>query len=453
MSEPATEVLIVGSALSGLVLGYRLHQAGIRVQVLEQSLRAGGSVVTFAQGDFLAEGGFSSLLGTQAVFDLIADLGLITRLVRPRVRPERFIWQRNRLLPLPNHWSALLTTPLLSVSGKLRCLGEVLVPPLAISQEETVREFVERRFGREVAEVIVAPFIAMICGGDPGQLSAQTALKTWYTLECQRGHVLRGLHKGLLTEPISLRTGLQELISALTVALGPRLCLDQQVTQILPIPGGGYQVLTKSQPPINVPVVILATPAYVGAGLLKELDTILARKLASIYYAPMVTAALAYPQATIPHPLNGWGHLLPRDQGFNSLGAVWSSSVFPDRAPPGWHLMTTWLGGALDPQCADLDTDDLIRLAAGDLAKIFGLRQEPKLVGILRREQAIPQYCLGHVDKIRYLHERLKQFPGLFLCSNYLEGITLSDAIAQANAQAPLIQKYLQANRQVSQYR
>jgi oxygen-dependent protoporphyrinogen oxidase len=212
-------------------------------------------------------------------------------------------------------------------------------------------------------------------------------------------------------------------------------------------------VTLKQGPVLLAPVVVLATPAYASAPLVQNFDPLLARKLASIYYPPLATVALAYPQATINHPLEGWGHLIPRDQGLNSLGAIWSSSLFPERAPAGWHLITCLMGGAMDPQIKELDEEEMIRLAHSDLQKIFGLRQDPKVIAYYRRDQAIPQYCLGHMAKVTQIKALLKARPGLFLCANYLAGLSLSEMVHQATQLAQPVRQYWLSQQTVSQYR
>jgi len=440
------DVLVVGSSLPGLTLGYRLQRMGLKVRILEANLQP--PVFSLNQADFLVERGLGDLLATPTVQALLTELDLTDQLVTAGVRPQRFLWSKNRLWPLPDDGLALLTTPLLTPWAKLRCLGEILITP--VLNEETVCEFVTRRFGEEVAQVICTPLIQAIYAGDPGQISAEVVLRGLLAQEKSQGSVLRSWLMGtrpVFTPTVSLRQGLQKLLDKLRAQLTNSLFQDQ-LLQVTPLETG-YQV-TLAEQSLRVGIIAFTTPAYTTGQLLKPLDPILARKLLSIYYPPLVTVALAYPKATLNHALDGWGHLTPRAQGFNTLGAIWSSSLFPDRAPAGWHLLTCLLGGAMDPQVQDLDEEDLIRLAHGDLQKIFGMRQEPRVLDCFRREHSLPQYCLGHGEKVRQIQGRLAQLPGLYLCGNYLGGPSPTEVIFQATHLATTIQAYWRSQERVT---
>ncbi len=452
MAEPgatvsSADVLIIGAGLSGLVLAYRLRQQGIRVSLVEQRLRAGGTIQSVSQGDFLAEAEVRDLVATPTLLELIVELGLRESLVSAQIQPLRYLWSQQKLSPFPTNWLTLLATPLLSPQGKLRCLGEVTVPRRLRHEEENIREFITRRCGEEVANILIAPFISFVYGGDPGQLSVQATLPDWASLEQSKGRLLDNFfrrYRKTFSPLISFRQGLQELVIALRKTLDAQFFPGQEVVLLTANETGGYRVEFQSGQILIVPTLVLATPAYVGATLLKDLAAPLARKLSSIYYPPLASVSLAYPQVALSHPLNGWGHLIGRPQGLNTLGAVWASSLFPQRAPVGWQVLTSLLGGTLDAQVQDLDEEDLIRLAHGDLQKIFGIRQEPKVLLCHRQERSYPQFCLGHTAKITYIENLLTKLPGLFLCHNYLSGSTLNDAVVQAQKTAQVVQQYCQ---------
>jgi len=447
VSELSADVVIIGSGLSGLVLGYRLQRLGLRVCVLEPSPQ--GPIFSVNQGGFLVERGLGDLLATPQVMNLLTELGLADQLVSATVKPVRYLWRQNRLQPVPDQISALLTTPLLTPLAKLRCLSEVFVKPG--QTEETVTEFVTRRFGEEVAQIICAPIIQAVYGGDPGQLSAEAILKTCVAQERKHSSVLRAWLVGtktVFTPTVSLSQGLQQLITTLILQLKQSFTPNQTVLRLQKL-DRGYELLTTTGESLRTEVLVLATPAYSSGNLLKPLHAALARKLLSIYYPPLVTVALGYPQATLNHPLEGWGHLIPKGQGLNTLGGIWSSSLFPGRAPAGWHLITCLLGGAADPQAQELEEEDLVRAAHCDLQKIFKMRQEPRLIDCHRRPASLPQYCLGHPQKVAQIESGLQQMPGLFLCGNYLAGISPSEVIAQATGVAPRIHQYWLSQQRV----
>ncbi len=465
-SPLSTEVLVIGAGITGLTLALRLQQGSRSVLLAEASPRVGGCISSQAQGGYRWEEGPNSFTPVPALLNLIAEVGLADQLVLADAKLPRYVYWERELLPVPMSPAAALGSRLLSVGGKLRALrgllGFVAPPP---GKEETVRQFFQRQLGKEVVERLVDPFTSGVFAGDIDQLSATAAFARIATWEERYGSLFAGAFRDPRhpPEPIApeiqplprrgqlgnLRQGLQQLPQAIAAKLGNSLQLGWKATQIQR-EEGGYQV--EFQTPtgsrwVLAQQVVLTVPAYAAAPLLQPLNPEASRLLLQIPYPPVAVVALAYPEQALPSPLRGFGHLIPRSQGFRSLGTIWASCLFPERAPQGYHCFLTFVGGATDaayarqrgiPPIEALSAQERAQLVHTELSQILLTSPaEPLWLGERLWPQAIPQYTLGHRQRIAQLQECLaRQTPGLWVCANYLDGVALGDCVRRAEALA-----------------
>ncbi|WP_322111849.1 protoporphyrinogen oxidase [Aerosakkonema funiforme] len=191
--------------------------------------------------------------------------------------------------------------------------------------------------------------------------------------------------------------------------------------------------------------LVLTSPAYVTSEVWQNLAPSASQALKEIPYPPVACVVLAYPETALKHPLRGFGNLIPRGQGIRTLGTIWSSSLFPGRAPAGWQLLTNFIGGATDIEIGDLDDEQIVRAVHQDIRRIL-LKQDlqPKVIAVHLWKRAIPQYTLGHHQRLEQINRDLEQFPGLFLCSNYFDGVSLGDCVKRAVERSAEIRQYLQ---------
>ena len=441
-------IVIVGAGISGLAAAWFLHRKGFTVRVLEARDRVGGVIDTESVDGYLIERGPNSTMQKpggpdDALGRIVAQIGLTDRLLEaaPAAR-KRFVMRGRRLMALPGSPAGGIATKLFSWPAKLRLLAEPFIG--RARNEETIAEFVTRRLGREFLDYAIAPFISGVYAGDPAALSVRAAVAKIYALERDHGSLIRGaiamrkLGKGAgmpAGRLVSFDRGMAVLPAAIaealpagTVETGCRvdaLIRDGDVWKVrYGGPDGSKEVAARH--------VLLAVPAGATADLVGPLAPQAAALLRSIPYAPIVSAGLGYGREQVGHPLDGFGFLVPRVEGVRTLGGLFSSTLFPGRAPDGRVLLTAFIGGTLDPEAVDLDDEALAGLVGADLAAALGIEGDPSPVRLSRYQAAIPQYTMGHLDRVAGIDEQLASLPGLHLRASWRDGVAVSDCIRNA---------------------
>jgi protoporphyrinogen/coproporphyrinogen III oxidase len=436
-------IAIIGAGVTGLTAAHRLKQQGCRVVVYESGDRIGGVVYSERRTGYLAELGPQSLTPAPAgVAALLQELGLDQRKIHPSPAAQtRYIVRRGRLIRLPMSPPELLTSRLLSNTGKLAIFGEPLIEPSDAAIDESVAAFVRRRFNQEVVDYIANPFVAGTFAGDPEQLSVRHALPQLHALERVQGSVIKALHQTLKSrkEPtgggaswgrvISFPEGLQELPDALGRGLTSDIRLRAPVTQLRQS-GGGWIVGAAFQTPEPYDGVVYAAPAH----SLDEIDLDLSgwqrlATLSSIVHPPIAVLALGFRREQIAHPLDGFGVLVPEVERRRILGAIFSSTVFPDRAPADHVLLTVFVGGTRDPDLVQIDSQTLTARVLDDLRMLLGAQGEPSFRALKVWPKAIPQYTLGYGRFKDIASEIERRNPGLVLAGTYRDGISLGEAV------------------------
>ena len=439
---------VVGGGISGLAAAWYMHLAGLTVRVLERAGVPGGTIGTIEDGGWMIEKGPNSALETTPLFDaMFRALGIAgERLYADPASDRRYILRGGRLHALPMSPGAFLTSTLWTAPGKLRLLKEPLVGRAA--GEETVAGFVRRRLGSEFLDYAINPFVAGVYAGDPERLSVRAAFPKLYALEARYGGLVRGMIGGARerrrraetakdrARMFSFRAGMQTLPRALAHALGDALELGAAV-EAVEHDGGKFTVRYRREGEaraVTSRAAVMAVPAYAAEGLVRPLAPGAADALGRIGYPPVTEVFLGYRREAIGRPLDGFGYLIPEKESRSILGTIWSSALFPGRAPAGHAALTTFVGGARQPALALADDDTIMRAVNRDIGEIMDVRADPVYRQICRWERAIPQYAIGHLDLMKTLDACEERLAGLYFCGNYRGGIALGDCLIAAEA-------------------
>jgi oxygen-dependent protoporphyrinogen oxidase len=443
-------VAIVGAGVTGLTAAYRLKQWGSRVVVYEATDRIGGVIKSERRDGYLAELGPNSLASpSAAVAALLAELGLdSTRVSASSAARARYIVRRGRLVALPLSLAELLTSRLFSNTAKLAIFGEPLIEPSDSPVDESVAAFVRRRFNQEVVDYVANPFVAGTFAGDPEQLSVRHALPQLHTLERTQGSVVKayvqmmrarrpeGQTSGGPGTVISFRNGLEELPNALGREVMAEVRLRAPVTQLRQ-GAKGWTVGAAFQTPELYDAVIYTAPAHGLDGI--DLDLTGAERLAtlsSIAHPPVAVLAFGFRRDQVAHPLDGFGFLCPEVERRRVLGAIFSSTIFPDRAPEGHVILTVFAGGSRDPDLVQADPQTLTLRVLDDLRSLLGTQGEPTFRSVQIWPKAIPQYVLGYGRFKDIADDVERRNLGLVLAGTYRDGVSLGDAIRSGESAA-----------------
>ncbi len=452
LQEPiGRHVAIVGGGIAGLAVAQALRResAGHRdlaITVLERAPRAGGNIRTEVVDGFVCEWGPNGFLdNAPATLDLVREVGLQSRLQPSDDRARRrFIFRRGCLHPLPGGPLDFLASGLLSWPGKLR----IALEPVARRRpegDETIHAFATRRIGREAADVLIDSMVSGVFGGDARALSLRACFPKMWQMETDHGGLFRAMFARRRQHPrrngeaigsplgrlTSFRGGCEDLVRGLVGALGGVVQTGVEVQGLSRV-GGRYRLEIAGRTPLEADAVVLAGGAAVDARLVSGLDPALSAAIGAIPSAPMVVACLGYRADRLARPLDGFGFLVPRGEGIRTLGVLWDSSVYPGRAPEGHVLLRAMIGGATDPEAVVLDETALLTLVRADLRTTMGLDLAPDFVRVIRHRTGIPQYTVGHLDRLAHAEARLRAWPGLALAGNGYRGVAINACIADA---------------------
>jgi oxygen-dependent protoporphyrinogen oxidase len=439
-----------------LVCAHALRKAGMDALLVEASGRPGGSIHSLRRDGYLMELGPQSLGGTPPLLTLCAELGIAADLIQAPPHAPRYILVGGALKQVPLSPPAFLASDLVSARTKWALARDLFGNSRPPDQDESVAAFVRRKFSAELLDRLVGPFVSGVYAGDPERLSLRSAFPMLHDAEKRKGSVIRGMMAKSGERPRqrptlqSFRDGTEMLTRAIASGLGDRLQLNARVTRVeLDSAGTSFQLTIRTsgkEETILADNVIVATPADVAGELLRDVTPSLGSLLGAIEYAPVAVVSLGYRRSDVGHPLAGFGFLVPRSARLRVLGTVWNSSLFPGRAPDGQVLLTSFVGGATDPGAAALSPEELTSLVDNEIAPLTKIGQdtttgrgEPRphkfrgsFSHVMIYPRALPQYNLGHADRLAAIEGHRTKFPNLRLAGNYLRGPSIGACVEQS---------------------
>ena len=432
---------MLGGGITGLTAAWELQRAGFLPVVFEKSPRTGGVIGATHMAGWLHEGGPNSLLDSEArLTGFLDDLGLGPR--RLPAAPDakrRYIVRGGRLVAMPASPPAFLASGLFSWRAKFNLLGEPWRRRGAPGGGESVAGFVERRLGREFLDYAVDPLVGGIYAGDPARLSLRHAFPKLHALEQEHGSLLRAAWRrrnatgGPRGRIFSFPNGLEEIPEALTRALGRAVRCGCAVRWIRPCDtgwlvsyddGGEFRAEIFSAVVCALPAAAMAALPFEPGPAADHLTT-----LRGIEHPPVVSVFLGYRREQVNHPLDGFGFLVPTVERRQILGTLFSSTLFPGRAPAGHIGLTTFVGGSRAPGLAQLDDSGLVQLVESELRSLLGVDGSPAYFHVQRWPRAIPQYTLGYERVHEAIAAAEELSPGLFIGGNCRDGVALSQCI------------------------
>jgi protoporphyrinogen/coproporphyrinogen III oxidase len=456
----ANHVIVIGGGVSGLTCAHRLKRLGLDVTLVESSDRGGGLIGSVERDGFLFESGPQSFQATAALLEIIGELGIQGELLEAHPTAPRYVLRGGRLRKIPMSPPALIVgSSLLGMGSRWKIVSEPFRRTSPPNQEESVAQFVRRKFGHEILEYLVSPFVSGVYAGDPEKLSLRAAFPTLEEWERQFGSIVRGAIKSRpangekkKASPLcSFRRGLSTLTETLAKHLGVSIQTGTAGVKLAKREAGtrGYKIhLVRDgrNETVDTAAVILATPAYVAARLVQPLSFSISQLLSGIPYAAVAVAAAGYYAKQFAHPPDGFGFLVPRSEKLRTLGTVWNSSLFAGRAPGDRVVMTSFLGGATDPALMQKTEEEIAAIANCDNRHILQINGAPIASATWKHSKALPQYNLGHGHIIEGVREAQGEVPGVFFSGNYLEGPAIGKCVEQALRTADAVRDYVQAS-------
>lgn len=439
------DAIIVGAGISGLSAAYALHQRGASVLVVEARDAVGGAIRSerTAEGFALEHGPNTVVSKDSLLWEHFGELGIAAqRLVADQRSGRRYVLIDGMLELLPTSPPAFFGSKVLSTGGKLRLLAEPLLPRTRMP-DESIASFCTRRLGSEAAQRMVDPFVSGVYAGDPSATSMRAAFPSLWEAEQSHGSIVLGMIFGrkraqidegrpkparMRSEMFTFSDGLMTWPQAIARTLGSeRVWRGTTATALQPGSDDWQVTVTRNGQPetLTTSQIILATPADVSAMLVDRLDTAAAQMLRAIPYAPLAIVHLGYRRSDVSHPLDGFGMLCPGRERRQILGTLWTSSLFPERAPADTVLLTTFMGGARNPRILEQDDEQVLFHVKREQQALVGAHGEPLLTNVTRWERSIPQYVAGHAQRMTVLSRLEATYPGLHLLGNYRDGVSV----------------------------
>lgn len=476
------KVVVIGAGISGLACAHRLKQLGLRPRVLEATERSGGLINTVRKDGFLFETGPQFPRFPPSVSQLICDLKLQREFVAGNSKAKRYIFRHGRLQAAPFSPGGLIKTQLVGLQSKLRILGEPFGFSRPPDQEESLAEFVQRKFGAEVLDNLVDPIISTVFLGDARKMGMESAFPALVEWERNQGSLARGalyarrskrdavksgdasqrstFHSNgnrnslRVTDALptlgSFRSGMATLPERLAEELKEEITYKAGVESIAPSPEctgeqkQPWQIRLSGGEQMTAQYLVLAVPAHVAARVLETGAPQLASQLNTIQYAPICVVSSAYERSKVANRLDGFGFMVPRCEGLHTICTFWNSSLFGERAPEGTVLITSFaareasnkLDASIDEECA--------RTVEAENARILGISGEPVARAVWRDSRALPQYNVGHARRVTAIYNVLPTLPNLYLTGNFFKGRSIGDCVDVAYRVAEDLHSQLQ---------
>jgi oxygen-dependent protoporphyrinogen oxidase len=451
-------IAVIGGGIAGLAAAHRVvelsreQQRPVRLTLLEAGRRLGGSIATERVDGFVIEAGPDSFISEKPwALQLCERIGFTPHLVRTRDEFRRTFVVHNGtlhalpdgfLLLAPTRFLPLVTSRLFTWPGKMRMALDLILPRGAPRSDESLGSFVTRRLGREALERVAQPLVGGIYTADPDDLSLAATMPRFLEMERTRRSVIWAMWTQQRRAPAAARAtsgarwslfvsaadGMQSLVDAIAQRLPEGVVrLGSAVTGLQR--GERWTVGTSGGDTCGADAVVLATPAHQSARFVSGLDARLPEELRGIPYASSATVSLAYRSDQIPRPLDSFGFVVPLVEARSIVACTFSSVKYPGRAPDGHLLLRAFVGGALQQELFDQDDAAMTASVRRELRDLLGITSEPVLTRIHRHAQAMPQYRVGHLDRMTRIDAALAHHPGLALAGNAYRGVGIPDCI------------------------
>ena len=447
-------IAIIGGGISGLSAAYDLEQrrrntGDVEYVVYESSPRLGGVLRTeYIQGCVVEAGPDSFVSEKPWAANLSREIGLGDQLLGSN-DPDRktYILTRGRLVEMPDGLMFMVPTkilptglsPLFSWKTKLRMTQELFHPPRAVNHDESVADFVERHYGREMVDRLADPLLSGVYGGDSANLSVRAVLPRFAEMERTHGSLGRAMlaarkkmsSASLKAAPplfTSLKNGMQDLAETLVARLNPAALVTNTAVKTITTESGSWRVSTDAQSDL-FDKVIVALPGLAAADVLKGTNSELASELGGIQYSSSITVGIAYDREVRQSLPPGFGFLVPRSEGKQLLAATFVHNKFPHRAPEDIALLRCFFAGSVAEEVWPMSDEQLIAIVRNELQQIIGIRSEPRFARVYRWKSAMAQYGVGHLERLNRIEEIRKQIPGLALAGNGFRGIGVPDCV------------------------
>ena len=433
-------LVVVGAGISGLAAAWAAQQHaasvpdGLEVLVLERAGEVGGKAQSMVRGGWLLEGGPSGFLGGRPEMERLIDgAGMRDALVPADAgAARRYLFRAGRLRRVVSNPIGFLLSGILSARGVARLLGEPFVPARLDGLDESVWEFAARRLGPEVADRLVLPMTLGFFAGDAKRLSVAAAFPKMVALEREHGSVIRGMvaRRGRTSSGTlrSFRGGMQQLPRALAARGGFTVRCGAAVQAIVRAPAGWNVTVAHDAEAVPADAVILAGEPWASAALLRAELPVVADALTGIACPAVTVVGLGYGPAGRRLVPRGFGVLIARDEGYRMLGNLWETETYPGRGPRDHLLIRALYGGAVDPEAGAMDESTIGALARDEVARLYGVSEAPTFVEVVRVPRAIPQYEIGHRDRVLQIEQALTALPGVHLTGFGLRGTAFADA-------------------------
>jgi oxygen-dependent protoporphyrinogen oxidase len=450
-------IIIIGAGITGLSAAYELTQRHVPFVLLEAGSKPGGLIRTEHEDGFTIELGADSMLVQKpAALKLCEELGLSARLMASRRPRTAFILRDGRLhalpspsvLGIPTTLPALARYSLIDWRTRARIAMEPLVPARTYA-DESVASFFRRRFGAATVDLIAEPLLGGIHAGDVEQLSMPSLFPRFTAAERQGGGVLRAVAPPASGDGLfrALRSGMSELVEAIVHRLPAGSLLLETPAAGIRRQGSRWLVGAGGER-FEAAGLILATPAHVGATLLRTVDESAANVCGTVPYVSTATVALGWRRADVRHPLAGSGFVVARKHNTLRITAcTWVSSKWESRAPDGMVLLRAFIGSVHDPHAADLGDAALIEIAVREVSRVLGIGAPPVLGRAWRWRNAAAQHTVGHAARMTGLAARLRSLPGLWVAGSGFESIGIPDCVANGRRVATAAADYVRMGR------
>ena len=434
------QAFVIGGGISGLVCAYALQKAGVEVLLVEASPRPGGVIHSVRRDGYLLELGPQSFSCTSQLRSLCTELGIGDQLLEAPQRAPRYVLVNGKLQAVPMSPAAFFTSSLINGSTKWALVRDIFGKSGPSEADESVAAFVRRKFSDQLLDRLAGPFVSGVYAGDPEKLSIRSAFPQLHEAEKAAGSIVRGMMQLTRKGPReratlnTFREGNGTLVRALVNKLGTKLLTKTAAANLYCQNDGSFHISLEGScnDSVSAESVVFATPTAATGKLLAQLDSSFEPLLATVEYAAVAVVSLGYANKDVGYLLDGFGFLVPRSAGLRILGTVWNSSLFPGRAPEGYALLTTFVGGATDQNASKLGSEELSDLVHREIAPLLAIKSAPTFRNVTIWPRALPQYNLGHGDRLASINTNLARFPGLFLTGNYLRGPAIGACVQQA---------------------